>query len=153
MQQNAALPPQNAALPPAGLAPAPAAWTAGALLRLVGIVSGIGLTIWFFATRDKQSEPAAHCNEAEVTARKNWLSSPNKHRGDRATHLQLGYRAVGECSEKLLERQISCGAATLRAIEDSPFLRDAYYVGFVTYVCESANGREEFPMRDVINVP
>lgn len=146
---NAAPPPQNVAVPP----PASSSWTAGALLRLAGIVSGLGLTIWFFASRQNESRPTAHCNSAEVKARIDWLSTPNKHRSDGATHLQLGYRATGECSEKLVSRHLSCGTQMLRDVEDSPFLRDAYDVGFVTYVCESANGREEFPMPDVINVP
>jgi len=101
----------------------------------------------------ESSSPPASCDDRAGERQRWFTASRDEYDGRKPSD---GFRVLGSCSDKLVDRQLSCeGTELRRRLGDSPLLRDALELGFKTYVCETANSHAEivsieYPLANVL---
>jgi hypothetical protein len=89
--------------------------------------------------------------DSRVAERQRWFTTPHEeYDGQKPS---AGFSVLGSCTDKLVDRRISCDKAELRdSVGGKPHLHDALALGFKTYVCEltSDQRRTEYPLADVL---
>src|SRR5262245_57881922 len=82
------------------------------------------------APSPEPSSPPESCDN-RVGERQRWFTaSHTEYDGQKPSD---SFRVLGNCSDKIVDRQLSCeGKELRRVVSDSPLLRDAFQLGFKT---------------------
>jgi hypothetical protein len=121
------------------------------VLKIGAYTLGIAAFVAIIACSKREDKPSADCDGREAE-RDHWIDTQITDLRD-ATPRQLGFRALGSCSEKITSVQLSCDLDNVRSIEsDSPYLRRALDLGFKIYVCEKmgSTSRVEYNLADIV---
>lgn len=116
--------------------------------KIATMVVGLGfIAVVAVAFAMRPDTPKCDTGEAQ---RRAWIDTASAGHSPR----QRGFRVSGRCSDAIGDRMLSCSIESARSVHgDSSYLRRARNLGFVTYVCEAADGRVEFPITDVLAAP
>lgn len=117
-------------------------------LKILGaIVAGAVVWIVIIGAVAGSGDDRQECDGREERDR--WINTRRGEFRGRSPR-QAGLRALGSCSEKILDTRLDCDGDSV--VSDSPYLRRALEMGFTTYVCErmGSSERVEFTLGNIV---